>query len=769
MSTGGSPNADGGVTAEAGSGATAGSAAPGDGGMGGDDGSAEAGADGCPDGCDANQACTPRVLLATPSFAVGASPRSVTAADLNEDGTIDLAVCNLSSKDLSLLFGHGDGTFGAEHRVAVEMMDAKAVDLDQDGHLDLLGHAIDSHDVVALFGNGDGSFQPAQTLATLDDSLQSLEVGDLNGDGKPDVVVSFDNQTQIAVLAGKGNRSLGSAKKFELGDTVGVIRIADFDHDQKPDLLIITDTIGQPATLGIMPGLGAGDFGPRQAVDVGDPSDFMGARLDLALSVTLADVNGDDKLDLVTRTGAVFLDIAGGGHRDPVSSPGGISAREVVIADFGGDGALDLAAADANQNDVIVLKGDGTGSFKEGETFSAGGSPGPLAAADLNNDGKPDLAIVNVGSNSVSVRLSGTGLGNIGVGSFEDPYTFRSPVAPTSLAVGDFDRNGTLDLVISNALGNGSGGVSFARGNGDGTFRLGATFAAGVSPWQVASADLNGDKKLDLVVTNASSNSKGATVLLGNGDGTFQDGRHFDTDGRSVAVAIGDLNGDGALDLAVTNVTSKTVSILIGDGTGDFDAPHNVTLSDDDGPTALALVDLNGDGALDLVAGPASATLIDVLLGNGDGTFGDPRKLQIARGGGSLSLAVGDVNDDGKPDLLHTDLEKIGFFLGNGDGTFAQDLSLKPPAETRYITAADVNRDGATDLVTASYFGNDVCVWLAHGHGVFSTQQCFGVGPGPNMVAIADLNKDGRPDLVTPNNLTNSVSVLLGSRRSDCR
>ena len=721
------------------------------------------GAAGCATGCDADQVCTPGLLLATPTFAVGDAPRSLTAADVNGDGAIDLIVCNQDSKDLSVLLGHGDGTFATQRRVTVELMDTTAVDLDHDGTLDLLGHALYSHDVVALFGNGDASFQPAKTLATFDDALHSLEIADLNGDGQLDIVVSFNKQTQIAVLPGNEDRSLGPAQRFELGERVGVIRIADFDRDQKPDLLLITAPIPGRARLGIMPGLGGGSFSPLQVADTG-------YSFDLALSVTVVDLNHDGKLDLVTRTGAVFLDIAASKLKEPVFNPFG---SQVVVGDLGADGELDLAEVDSDDNRITVFNGDGTGAFTRPAKFSAVSVPGALAIADFNADGRSDLAIMSNSSDSVSVRLSGTGPGNIGVGGFADPFTFSTPMVPRSVAVADFDGNGELDLVVSNAIPSGGdslpdNGVSLEFGAGNGVFRSGPTLAAGTSPLQVAAADLNGDQQLDVVVANGLA-GKGATVLLGNGHGTFQTARHFDTDGPSPALAVGDLDGDGSPDLAVANTGTNSIAILIGTGTGDFDAARNVNLSAGVGPSLLSLADLNGDGALDLVSAPSDASRIDLSFGTGDGSFSGLQKLTIAAYGRPFSLTVADLNGDTKPDLLYADLDKIGFLLGNGDGTFAADQTLERVTGTFYITTADVNGDGAIDLINTRYNFNDACVWLGDGRGAFAEPHCFGVSAGPNMVAIADLNRDGRADLITPNARADTVSVLLGSGRFECR
>src|SRR5216684_1815090 len=247
-------------------------------------------------------------------------------------------------------------------------------------------------------------------------------------------------------------------------------------------------------------------------------------------------------------------------------------------------------------------------SFVARRDFTAGYDPIFVAVGDFNGDGVPDLVVANEGSNNVSVLL-----GN-GQGAFQAAQNFAAGTNPQSVAVGDFNGDGKLDLAVANE---GSGDVSVLLGNGDGTFQTAVAIATGTNPQSVAVGDFNGDGNLDLAVANGGDFSSGAgsnvTVLLGNGDGTFQTARAFAVDDIPQSVAVGDFNGDGKLDLAVANLRSGDVSVLLGNGDGTFQGAVNYAAA---GASSIAVGDFNGDGKLDLAVASGS---VSVLLGNGDG------------------------------------------------------------------------------------------------------------------------------------------------------
>jgi len=330
-------------------------------------------------------------------------------------------------------------------------------------------------------------------------------------------------------------------------------------------------------------------------------------------SVAVADFNGDGNLDLAIAdnsggTVAVLLGNGNGTFGTPtVYTVSGAAFVAIIAADFNGDGKLDLAVTDTGHDTVSVLLGNGNGTFQAPRSFSTGPGPQFLATADFNGDGKLDLAVTNyinsTGGNSVSVLL-----GN-GDGTFQPQMTFATGVNPFSVAVGDFNADGILDLAVAN----GSGSISVLLGNGDGTFEAQSTVSLPGQPYTVVAADFNGDGKLDLAVTNADSAINTVSILLGNGDGTFQSPVPYGTGTLPEGLLVGDLNGDGKLDLAVTNQSDGTVSVLLGNGDGTFQAQQAFPTSAD--PVGLAMGDFNADGRLDLVtANIGSTNTVSVLL-----------------------------------------------------------------------------------------------------------------------------------------------------------
>jgi hypothetical protein len=271
--------------------------------------------------------------------------------------------------------------------------------------------------------------------------------------------------------------------------------------------------------------------------------------------------------------------------------------------------------------------------------YGAGSNPSSVAVGDFRGDGKLDLVVANDGSNNVSILL-----GN-GDGTFQAAvnYGVGSGSAPTSVAVGDFNGDGKLDLAVANELSN---NVSILLGNGDGTFQAAVNYGAGSTLFAVAVGDFNGDGKLDLAVADAVSDY--VSVLLGNGDGTFKTAVQYVAGLEPIAVAVADFNGDGKLDLAVANDEGNSVSILLGKGNGTFQAAVNYGTGT---PGSVAVGDFNGDGKLDLVVvggvNSDNVSVVALLLGNGDGTF----QAAVNYGtGADTSVAVGDFNGDGRLD-----------------------------------------------------------------------------------------------------------------------
>jgi len=328
----------------------------------------------------------------------------------------------------------------------------------------------------------------------------------------------------------------------------------------------------------------------------------------------------------------------------------------VAVGDFNADGLQDLAVANHDSNTVSVLLGVGNGDFQEApqSPIAVGTTPVWIAVGDFNGDGKPDLAVANVNSDTVSVLL-----GN-GDGTFQAAQTFAVGDGPTSVTAGDFNRDGVQDLATGNWF---SGDVSVLLGIGNRTFEQPASLPSGVSVISPAVGDFDGDGKLDLAVANYSNNN--ISVFWGNGDGTFQQPPLIVPSGGALpnGVVVGDFDGDHKLDLAVANSGNPNlippdpgnVAVLLGNGDRTFQAPQ--TYAAGHTPLTVAVGDFDGDRVPDLAVanfGDSDPKVGDpgnvaVLLGNGDGTFQAPQPFAV--GTNPQFVAVGDFNGDRVDDL----------------------------------------------------------------------------------------------------------------------
>jgi len=339
--------------------------------------------------------------------------------------------------------------------------------------------------------------------------------------------------------------------------------------------------------------------------------------------------------------------------------------------------------------------------------------PYVVASGDFNKDDIQDLALVCSPECGVQVLLSK------GNGTFEPGVAYAAGDSPEfGIAVADFNGDGNLDIVVSDYLAD---TVAVLLGNGDGTFQSAIESTAPAGGGQVAIGDFNDDKIPDLAVEVADCPGPCISILLGNGDGTFQPAMNIMLSEFIEAFALGDFNGDGNLDIVWGSSISSNINILLGDGDGTFRRGASYSTTSGCQAAGIAAGDFNGDKILDLAVGTGGA--VDVFLGKGDGTFNPPKVNPIELCGSSMTIA--DMNGDGIPDLVFPSGEigptsTLAIMLGQGSGAFGPETLFPTGEDGYFIAAADFNGDHQTDVAVAAALSNAVVALLNTGVVVLS-------------------------------------------------
>jgi hypothetical protein len=741
------------------------------------------------------------------TFATGGGSFSAAVADFNGDGKLDLVVANRDSNTVSVLLnttaaGANTPSFAAQETFATGSgpESVAMADFNGDGKPDLVVANENSNTVSVLLnttspGATTPSFAAQQTFGT-GSFPQSLTVGDLNGDGKPDLVVGNFSSGSVSVLlnttaAGATTPSFAAQQTFAAGTNPEALAVADLNGDGKADLVVANQGSNNVSVL-----LNTTAAGATTPSFLAQQTFAAGSR---PHSVALADLNGDGKPDLVVANFdaavSVLLNTTA-----PGASTASFTAQEtfaagsflgsLALTDFNGDGKLDLVVSNETSGTASVLlnttaAGASTPSFAAQETFAIGGLPVGVAVADFNGDGNPDLAVTNDSPNAVSVLLNARVPITI-VASFSTQETFATGMFPMSLALGDFNGDGKSDLVVAN---NGESTASVllntaVPGATTPSFAAQQTFATGGTPSSVAVADVNGDGKPDLVLANEFSGAvsvllnmtaPGATTLSFAAPQTFAAG----SDPFSVAAA--DLNGDGRPDLVVANHGDNTVSVLLNTTAPGATIPSfatQKTFATGSIPVCVAVADLNGDGKPDLVVANQHDNTLSVLLNTtapGSTALGFAAQKTFGTGGTPTFVGVSDLNGDGKPDVIVTNEgdNTVSVLVnttaaGATSPSFANQATFASGGGPFSVAVADLNGDGKPDLVLSNDFDDTASVLLnitATGSSTpsFAPRETFATGNGPFSVAVADLNGDGKLDLVVGNFDSSTASVLLNN------
>ncbi len=706
--------------------------------------------------------------LYSPRAFRGTTPNFATMSDLDNDGHLDLLICNGgsfatgSTASVVVAFGNGDTEFFPPGFDPVPFSSwtlfldgrpnhAAIADLNHDGRKDL-AIAIGFGEVEIFLGASGRSFQFRGRFRTRF-GTNSVAVGDLNLDGNLDLVTANFNDNSVSVLLGDGNGGFTTLAPRAVGVFPDKAVIADFNKDGQPDVAV--SNCGSNS-VSVLLGNGVGGFLSRTDLPTSGGPNWVAS----------ADLNEDGNLDLVTAafdgfvTNAVSVLLGNGdstfqAHREVYTSSVG-GAFGLAVEDLNRDGHADVVFTTDGSGTAVVLLGDGLGNFADPIAHGTGQQPLSVAVGDVNGDGNADLAVANTISQTVTVSL-GNGDGAFG------SRMYTTGLRPQSVAIGDFNGDGHGDLATANLTSN---SLSVLIGSGDGTYGPASDLATGLAPASVATGDFNLDGFPDLAAANDSSNT--VSVLLSNGDGTFRPRVDLIPGMGPVSVAAGDINGDSKPDLAVANSGSVNVSVFLGKGDGTFKGKSN--FGTDMGPRSVEIGDVNSDGKPDLVVANYDGQTISVLLGTGNGGFKARKNIRTSTDFFELrprSVSIADWSGDGRPDLaVAADLPPtsgasfVELFQQNADGSFSGPTMLGGDGVARSVDIADLDGDGLQDLAVVREDLGGVIVFRNLG-GFFDSGTAFGTGNSPRGLALGDLNGDGRLDLAVANTRTPGASVML--------
>lgn len=562
----------------------------------------------------------------------------------------------------------------------------------------------------------------------------SVTAGDFSGDGITDLVVAANG---LFFVPGLGGGKFGTP--VPITGAGGVLATADFNHDGKLDLADASfDANTNQTVVTLLLGNGDGTF--RAGGQWTTP-------YYTATALYVADFNADGNPDLLLllegpygNAGVIlFGDGRGNLTGGPYVPDVGSSGPQLAVADVNGDGVPDVLIpwAPSNATGVLVLLGNGDGTFRRGSFRATAAQIEAVVVADVNGDGKPDLAALTYFESLILMYGNGDGTFNLG----PECFAGMGPLAGSLMGLATLsDPTGSQGFAVSGYISPVSyyqGSVTVLRFK-NGKLASPRLRQTGFVPFGMVTADFNHDGKLDL----ATAAPAGLAVLLGNGDGTFQKPVVSAGFAGYYPIAVADFNHDGIPDVMVSGTVSPfELAIFLGNGDGTFRPLGTTPILSYGGYVSIA--DLNGDGIPDAVTGPP----LTVYLGNGDGTFGAPISLGYNLG---WPFVFADFNGDGKLDLaVNYPQGRYGYvLLGNGDGTFSAPLHVRGMGMP--AAAADLNGDGIPDLAGYTSGSNSLAVAFGHGDGTFSVPQTYPLQPefdNVSTVTIADWNGDGHLDI----------------------
>jgi hypothetical protein len=701
-------------------------------------------------------------------FFSGSEPTSVVISDFNNDNHLDVAANGIVKDGVVLMIGYGNGTFGGEMKFSTGNNSTPQQlcvnDLNNDNRTDIISANYGSDSVGVLLGQDNGTFAPVMTYSTgIGSSPARLAIADVNNDNQLDIITANTNIDCVGVLLGYGNGSFATVLTFStvINSHPFGVAVGDVNNDKHLDILTANPDSN---SISILFGDGNGTFSVPWIILMGDNSG--------PLSINLADFNSDNYLDfaitndLAGNIGVLLGDGTGNFVTETTYSFGPASTPNFAITgDFNHDNRIDIAATLFGTDYVVILFGYGNGSFQVARAFYTGFGSNPvgITVADFNNDTQLEIVVALRGTGQITI-LTEYFAANF---SNQITYSVGSAPQPYSIAIGDLNNDNQSDIVVANS---GTDNLKIAFGLGNGTFASQMIYSTGIDshPECVITGDVNNDNYLDIISVNSKLDS--ISIIIGYGNGTFAAETIYPTGTNShpSAVVLGDFNNDNRSDLIVVNTDTDSIATLIGYDYALFEIPKTYQSVNNVGPYAIVTSDFNNDNYLDIAVTFFYSGTVGILLGYGNGSFNDMMIYPQKNDSELNKLAVGDINNDGKLDIVVADTgtNNVLILLGYGNGSFATSMAISTGDNSwpTAIAIADFNKDDSLDVAVTTFESNKVGILLGYGNGSFApiTTYPTGIGSHPVAITVSDFNKDDRLDIAVVNRDTFNIGILLG-------
>jgi hypothetical protein len=717
------------------------------------------------------------------NFSAGSGPASLVLADLTGSDRLDVVAGNRNGSTVSVLYGNGDGNFQPPLAIGAgkKIYSVAVADLSGDGHLDAATTSVLKDTVTVQLGNGDGTFRPGQALA-VGPAPTAVAVADLNRDGRPDLVTANSDGDSVSVLLGNGDGTFSAEQTFAAGKSPRALAVADVSGDGVPDLVVANY---DDNTVSLLLGEGNGTFLPQAVFAVGDKP----------YSVALADVTGDGRDDIVVANSAsdtVSVLVNLGAHNGqvnfarPIQLATGRRPIAVAVADLLGDGTPDIITANAFDNSVSVMDGNGDGTFQAGQTVSVGSRPYSVSVADLTGDGRLDIITTSYGGSNVSVLL------NKGAGSFASRQSIATDLRPVQTVVADINGDGRPDLVTAS---NQDSAIGVQLGKGDGTFKPAPSGSGvGISSTPFL-ADFNGDGIADSVILNRSGEILFRAGIAGGG-GAFAPPVVLNPDrparaitalrvGTGFVFAAADAHFDPSLSTTQFMFTVSIYTVSASTQVSRRTAFETTAL-----PTSLAAADLKGNGLEDLIAANALDDSVTIAFQDVTGRFG--ALLTVPAGIAPAGIAVADLTGDGQSEVIVSDQRSgdVAVVLNESGRPFSRTLRFRAstglygldtqtgnPAVSSFahsvrLVAGDFSGSGHGDLAVVNQDAHSFTVLAGNGNGgfanpasVLATSSSDGsqINALPGPIVAGDFNRDGRLDVAVLMEDSGKLWIYSGS------